>query len=209
MVEYWQWEKEEKTPEGKTIRVKLDSPSVFYAHVFNVCQMEGVPERESPVLRWPADVMAERILSQSGARIFHDQRDRAFYSPSTDEIHLPPRFAFADAANYYATGIHELCHWSGNSTRLNRDLTNTFGTAEYSREELRVELASYFISSTLGIPHDPSQSASYISSWIDALRKDHNELFRAAKDADHICDYVLQFAQELQQEQVAEAELEC
>ena len=59
-----------------------------------------------------------------------------------------------------------------------------------------------FSVSQLGIPHDPCQHASYVGSWIQVLRKDHNELFRAAKDAERITEFVLQFQKEktLQQE---------
>lgn len=210
VVEYWQWEREEKTSEGKTVRVKLESPRVFYAHVFNLSQMEGVePRQEGLVESWEADRRAERILSQSGAQIIHDQRDSAFYSIKLDEIHLPPKLAFPDAGRYYATALHELGHWTGHQDRLKRDLANSFGTWEYAREELRAELASYFVCNDLGIIHDPGQHASYINDWIKALKKDHNELFRAAKDAEQISEFVLQFVRERELEKVAREELEC
>ncbi|MFA7281087.1 MAG: zincin-like metallopeptidase domain-containing protein [Sterolibacterium sp.] len=209
VVEYWQWEKEEKDANGNRVRLKLDVPRVYYAHIFNVSQMEGVPERMLPVSVWHGDLQAEKILANSEARIIHDQRDAAFYAPRTDEIHLPPKPAFENAPRYYATALHELGHWTGHSDRLNRDLVHKFGTADYAREELRAEMASYFVSSNLGIAHDPGQHASYIASWIVALRKDHNELFRAAKDAEQISDYVLQFSKEKQVERYVEEELEC
>ena len=209
VVEYWQWDKEEKDANGKSVRVKLDAPRVFYAHVFNVGQVENVPERGPAVVLWPGNTLAERILTLSGARIFNDQRDGAFYAPTDDEIHLPPKLAFADPGRYYATAMHELGHWTGHSTRLNRDQVHRFGTADYAREELRAELGSYFTCNTLGIVHDPGQHAAYIGSWIDALRKDHNELFRAAKNAEQINDYVLQFAHERQPEKEPEEEIVC
>lgn len=209
VVEYWQWEKETQDENGQTVTQKLDVPRVFYAHVFNAAQMQNVPERLPRVVLWPGDLLAERLLKQSAARILHDQQDAAFYSPSKDQIHLPPKAAFTEAGRYYATALHELGHWSGHPDRLNRDLANRFGTADYAREELRAEMASYFVCSDLGIAHDPGQHASYVGSWIDALRKDHNELFRAAKEAEQISDYVLQFAYERQQEQLAEEEVEC
>ena len=89
-----------------------------------------------------------------------------------------------------------LGHWSGHQSRLARDLAHKFGTEGYAKEELRAELASYFLSARLGIPHDPSQHAAYIGNWIEVLRKDHNELFRAAKDAEQITEFVLQFQKE-------------
>ena len=57
-------------------------------------------------------------------------------------------------------------------------------------------MASYFLSARLGIPHDPSQHAAYIGNWIQVLQQDHNEIFRAAKDAEKICEFVLEFQKE-------------
>ena len=52
--------------------------------------------------------------------ISHDGGDRAYYRPATDEIHLPPRQAFADSGEYYSTAFHELGHSTGHSSRLDR-----------------------------------------------------------------------------------------
>jgi antirestriction protein ArdC len=93
---------------------------------------------------------------------------------------------FHDAPGYYATALHELAHWTGHPDRLNRQTLNDayrFGDQNYAREELRAELASLFLAAERGIPHDPGQHASYVSSWIKALRDDKNEIFRAAYDA--------------------------
>lgn len=193
VVEYWQWTREEKDATGQSIEVKLDAPRVFYAHVFNASQMDHVPELIAAKPNWKPEVEAQRILKNSGARIFHDQTDKAFYSPSRDEIHIPPDVAFINGQRYYGTALHELGHWSGHPDRLARDLTGQFGTASYAQEELRAELASYFVAARLGMTHDVGQHAAYIGSWIDSLRKDHNEIFRASRDAEKICEYVLEF----------------
>ena len=41
---------------------------------------------------------------------------------------------FLSEGAYYATALHELGHWSGHSSRLNRDLNNPFGSKEYTKE---------------------------------------------------------------------------
>jgi hypothetical protein len=56
---------------------------------------------------------------------------------------------------------------------------------------LRAELASVFIAAETGIPHDPTSHAAYASSWIQALKADKNEIFRAAHDASAAADYIL------------------
>jgi antirestriction protein ArdC len=200
-VEYWQWTKQERDAQGKIVEVKLENPRVFYASVFNALQMENVPEYHPQPLPWVPEEAAEEILKNSGAVIRHDQTDRAFYSPSFDQIHLPPKTLFPEAGGYYGTALHELGHWTGHPDRLNRDLANQFGTPEYAKEELRAELASYFLAARLGIPHDTDHVAAYVGNWIEALQKDHNEIFRAAKDAEKITEYVLDFQQEKTQSQ--------
>jgi antirestriction protein ArdC len=168
--------------------------------VFNAKQIEGVPAY-TPRRHSPFEIAraGEQILTNSGARIHHDQADRAFYSPSSDSIHLPPKEAFRNAPGYYGTALHELAHWTGHRSRLNRStLTDTyqFGDINYAREELRAELASVFLAAERGIPHDPASHAAYVGSWIKALREDKNEIFRAAHDASAAADYLLSLERE-------------
>jgi antirestriction protein ArdC len=165
--------------------------------VFNAKQIESIPER-TPNERTVFEVIeaAERILKNSGATILHDQADRAFYNRWADSIHLPPKHAFQDAAGYYGTALHELAHWSGHPSRLNRaTLTKSyrFGDISYAREELRAELASVFLAAERGIPNDPEQHAAYVSSWINVLKQDKNEIFRAAHDASRAADFLVAF----------------
>jgi antirestriction protein ArdC len=43
-----------------------------------------------------------------------------------------------------------------------------------------------------GIPHNPERHASYLNSWLEALRNDKHEIFRAARDAHKAADLLLQ-----------------
>lgn len=206
-IQYWKFEdlkpatdaagKPIKDDKGQTVhvRIKLEFPRVFYATVFNAEQIDGLPELLAPTLSWDPDERAERILASSGAVIQHKAMDRAYYSVSQDEIHLPLRAQFETASHYYATALHELGHWSGHESRLQRDLKHPFGSEGYAREELRAEIASLMLSSELGLPHDPSQHASYVASWGKVLKKDPLEIFRAASDAQKIHGFVMGMAQ--------------
>jgi antirestriction protein ArdC len=163
--------------------------------VFNGRQIDGIPPH-TPKQPTTFDVVqaGEQILNNSGASIAHDQADRAFYSRSQDSIHLPPKDAFKDAAGYYGTALHELAHWTGHPSRLDRStLTESyrFGDVNYAKEELRAELASVFLAAQRGIPHNPEQHAAYVNSWIGALKRDKNEIFRAAHDASKATDFIL------------------
>ncbi len=95
--------------------------------------------------------------------------------------------------------MHELAHWSGHPDRLNRQtLTDSyrFGDTNYAKEELRAELTSVFLAAEGGIPHDTSRHAAYVRSWVQGLKDDKNEIFRAAKDANRAADFLLALERE-------------
>ncbi|MBV8810262.1 MAG: DUF1738 domain-containing protein, partial [Acidobacteriaceae bacterium] len=178
---------------------KRERPEARLIHrvytVFNAKQIQAIPQYE-PRQRTPFEVVqsAESILENSGAALRHDQADRAFYNRSSDTIHLPPKTAFKEASGYYGTALHELAHWTGHPSRLNRVTLNEsyrFGDTNYAKEELRAELASVFLAAERGIPHDPEQHAVYVGSWIKMLRQDKNEIFRAAHDASAATDFLI------------------
>ena len=92
--------------------------------------------------------------------------------------------------------IHEHVHWTGAEARLNRDLRNRFGSHDYAREELRAEIGQMMVCGELGIAvsdSDFSNNAAYVASWLEKLRSDRKEIFRAAADAQRIADYLLAF----------------
>ncbi len=135
------------------------------------------------------------MLAGSGAEIRHGG-SRAYYTRAGDYIQLPHKEQFHDAPAYYSTAAHELIHWSGNEKRLNREtLTRSRGFSpedeHYAREELTAEIGSWLIALETGLPHNPDQHAAYIASWLGALKKDKNEIFRASSAAAKATDYVL------------------
>lgn len=219
-IQYWKFTEEQTKTDasGKPIldgrgapikeSVKLERPRVFFATVFNAEQIDGLPPlAPRKEQSWSAVVRAEQILQASGAVIRNGEHDRAFYRPTTDSIHLPDKSRFPTADNYYATALHELGHWTGHETRLDRDLVHPFGSEGYAKEELRAEIASMILGDELGIGHDPEQHAAYVGSWIKALENDPLEIFRAAADAEKIQDYVLGLEQ-MQVQELAKAELQ-
>lgn len=211
-IQYWKFQEERikqddsghpvLDAEGNPIKaqVNLERPKVFYATVFHASQIDNMPEIVRKELDWSLIDRAETLLHQSGATIIHSEADRAFYRLSTDSIHLPPKEQFKSAAHYYATALHELGHWSGHPSRLQRDLGHPFGSDAYAREELRAEIASMILGAELGIGHDPSQHTAYIKSWIRGLEDDPLEIFRACADAEKIVSHLfaLEQTQDLQ-----------
>lgn len=160
--------------------------------VFNGDQIEGLPAAQVRVM--PTEIerhaKCDALIADSGAKIAHNGGDRAYYRVENDSIHLPAREAFKSTDNYYATALHELGHWTGHSSRLDRDLSGGFGSASYAKEELRAELASIMVGDRLGIGHDPSQHVAYIASWITLLQEHPREILAAATDAEKICTHL-------------------
>lgn len=170
--------------------------------VFHASQIEGIPSLEEaygpadalPAHVWEAEERLERILRRGGARIVHGG-NRAYYDPNEDVIALPPRERFPDAAAYFGVAFHELGHWTGHETRLNRPFARRRDAPEYAREELRAELASAFLGAELGVRHDLERHATYLDRYLDRylglLRGDSREIFRASRDAQAIADLIL------------------
>jgi len=201
-IEFWQFGSRptgqqpiREEPEPNRPSQTRDGPLHRVYTVFNGKQIDGKPAY-SPRVRqeWETVQSAESILQHSGAKIIHDQDDRAFYNRLTDSIHLPPKGAFQSAGAYFGTALHELSHWTGTSDRLNRSTlieSYRFGDLNYAKEELRAELASVFLMAERGVPHYPDGHAAYLGSWLEALRQDKHEIFRAARDAHTAADLLL------------------
>lgn len=161
--------------------------------VFNVEQIDGLSlasEIVNSAETFDALPQAENLLRSSGANII-EKGQHAFFMPSTDEVWLPERHLFADAANFYATGLHELVHWSGAKNRLNREMKGKFGSEEYAFEELCAELGSVFLMADLGIAGEV-QHESYIASWLKALKNDQRYIFKAASAASKAHRYLME-----------------
>lgn len=208
-IEYWQFPDRAAAEQSDASERTNPTPMRRVYTVFNAKQIDGVPEYEPQQRQeWEVVESGEAILQHSGVKINHDQDDRAFYSRSNDEIHLPAKSAFGTEADYYGTALHELAHASGHPTRLNRPTLNEsyrFGDPNYAKEELRAELTSVFLAAERGIPHNPEQHAAYVGAWIEALRSDKNEIFRAAKDAHQAADFLIAMERERSPEKALEA----
>jgi antirestriction protein ArdC len=163
--------------------------------VFNGSQIEGIPDYVAPSVTdesWRRPEATDIILRNSKA-VIKFGGDRAFYSPSLDFIQLPPSSSFESPEALRACALHELAHWSAGKDRLDRDLTGRFGSTGYCLEELRAELTSVFLGKVLDLPCDIPNHANYIGSWIERLKSDKREIFRAASEAQRIADYLLAF----------------
>ena len=100
---------------------------------------------------------------------------------------LSPKHRFKHENEYYGTIFHELAHWTGHESRLNRGHAR-FGDHSYA-EELVAELSSCFTLAGLGlsVPESDSNSTAYVANWVSALNKDSRFVFRAAEQCQQGC----------------------
>lgn len=177
---------------------KMMFPKPFM--VFNVEQFEGlnlpkIPEIEQPDHKWTPDERAENLLKESKANISNELTCLVpHYNLSSDKITLPLKNQYHEPTEYYSTALHELSHWTGHSSRLNRDFSKDKNTQKYAREELRAEIGSAMICMMLGItPKISENNKAYIKSWISHLKEEPKEILRACGDAEKISDYIMKF----------------
>ncbi len=192
------------TPKGEEARARdedRDARQIAFLKrftVFNVDQCEGLPEMltGAPDVPAAADILpqVQALIDASGAD-FRVGDAEAYYSPGADFVVVPPQAAFHEPINWYRTALHELGHWTGHRSRLDRDQRGGFGSGDYAREELVAEMASAFACASLSIA-PTVRHADYIGSWLAVLREDEKAIFRAASAASKAADYLLAFAQE-------------
>jgi antirestriction protein ArdC len=104
---------------------------------------------------------------------------------------MPHYENFHTREGYYATLLHELTHWTGHPSRLNRPLGNGFATQAYAFEELIAELGASYLCSQFEINSTIEHHASYIDSWLRVLKHDKKALFNAMKEANKACEFLL------------------
>lgn len=173
-------------------------PFLKHFTVFSVDQCDGLPDHiAEPPPRVPEGLIlpqAEALIVATGAD-FRVGGASAFYSPSHDYVQVPRPDDFHDPVNWHRTAFHELGHWVGGTSRLDRDQTGIFGSVAYGREELVAEMTGAFVCASLGIA-PTVRHADYIGSWLEIIREDSRAIVRAASAASKAADYLLAFRPE-------------
>lgn len=177
-------------------RLKARYPKVFL--VANLDQLDGdakaLEALRAKVLVNPdfeSVAAGEALLAASGATIRYAATDRACYRPSADRIDMPQREQFVKPEDFYGVVFHELIHWTGHASRLDRFKDVGYqGDADYSFEELVAELGSAFVCSTLGLAPRP-RSADYIRGWGKRIQADRALFAKAAAAAAKAADFLL------------------
>jgi antirestriction protein ArdC len=165
--------------------------------VFNADQVRGwQPPPAAKANTVAVLAKAEMFIRATGADI-REGGDMACYLPEPDYTEMPERERFTGTATcsateaYYATQLHELTHWTGHKTRLDRDLTGRFGDNAYAMEELVAELGAAFLCADLGVANSPRPDhAAYVGNWMGVLGSDPRAIFLASARAGAAVDYL-------------------
>ena len=198
LLEKWIWQEkrkiiDEETEEEKEIIVDLKKPIVRYFIVFNGEQIENIKPFELEKME-ETDIIrtADTFIKSSLCPIEEKVQDKAYYNPGEDKITLPPRNSFKNDKAFLGVLLHEMSHSTGHEGRIERKIRNLFGSDDYAKEELRAELASLFLLSDLGISDKETfqDNSNYLKSWIQVLKDDPNELFKASNEAEIISEFL-------------------
>ena len=142
---------ERENDEGEAVAI----PYARAYRVFNADQIEGLPEEFYSLPEVQEDLgtrplpEVDAFFQAVGARVTHGGA-RACYIPAEDRIQMPPVSAFISAQHYTATLCHEVTHWTGHRSRLDRFKTGST-KADYAREELIAEIGSCFLGARIGV----------------------------------------------------------
>lgn len=192
-VFFWRFPTPAENKQREERGEKPRGPMVKVYTVFNVAQCDGLPEKPAPEPRTEPEriAAAESLLAATGADIRHGG-SKAFYVPSQDFVQLPPRAAFMDSDGYYSTAFHEVGHWTGHESRLNRQFGARFGDDAYAFEELVAELTAAFVCGSQGFASvERPDHAAYLAHWGRVLKKDPKAFITAASAAQKAADLIL------------------
>lgn len=160
-------------------------------YVYNGEQIEGYTWSMEPPITVDAEIEAALMAKQP--RVLTIDNTQAYYSPSNDFINMPRVEVFKSAEMYYGTLAHELIHWSGHESRLNRDSMVNVSKEKENRpyEELVAEIGASILGTELGFTSETqSNTLTYITGWMTLLKEQKDALKRAASEAIQAVQYL-------------------
>lgn len=182
-------------------------PIMRMYRVFNV---EQTPLVEKDLLaKWEDEELQDFVPDEAAQAIWdawedappvkHTHIDRAYYSPSHDEIHVPQAGYFRTQEGYWGTMFHEGVHATGHKSRLERKF-GFMADKEYAYEELVAEIGSAMLCAEAGVDPNIDSSAAYVAGWKQRLEDDNRIVVKAAAAAQKAADYVLGVKREYKEE---------
>mgnify|MGYP003599641031 CR=1 FL=1 len=157
--------------------------------LFNVAQIDGIEWNfaENKVIE--VDVI-DSLIRSLNIRLECNEK-APFFSVAHDYISMPPRAFFETTEFYYASLLHEVAHWTGHKSRLDRNFDKRFETNAYAFEELVAELGAAMLGGLFGIYKPIAKNhAGYIAHWIEILKGDKGAFITAASKAWEATDFI-------------------
>lgn len=180
---------------GETIEEEVKRTILRSYKVFNAIeQTQGVNfAKEEKAPKHERLLEVDKFIASTKAEVYTGE---PAYSPKDDAIFIPHIDSFEDKENYYSAFFHELSHWTGHETRLNRLKHNSkYGDDQYAYEELVAELSSAFLCADHSISMDTTMHGEYLSSWIQMLNKNPYILFSVASQSSKATHYLNKLSQ--------------
>ena len=202
IVVFWKiFESKETNPDTGEIEIKK-VPLLRYYNVFHLSQVDGVeplaPEQLNDEVEpiEAGDKIITAYINREHLNFVECKSNKAYYSPSNDTVVVPLKEQYNLINEYYSTTFHELTHSTGHKDRLNRLQSGaiaSFGSENYSKEELVAEIGSATLMSVAGIetPKTFRNSTAYIQNWLQVLRNDNKFIVSASSKAEKAVNYIL------------------
>ena len=193
-VVFWKMVESREDPTKKV-------PYLRYYRVFHVDDIEGIDPKKLPETGNhdhdfdPIGTCDRLVEEWTDSPVIEQGKPYACYIPSLDKVEIPsPRTFFKDE-EYYSALFHELVHSTGHRKRLDRFSkfpNHTFGSKDYSQEELVAEMGAAYLCAVAGIENETiDNSAAYIQGWLSKLKNDNKFVLQAASYAQLATDYIL------------------
>jgi len=196
-VFFWSINKKEKINEDGEKEL-ISIPFVKKYNVFNIEDIEGIEiKKTKEVIENEAIALFVKKIKE---KVTFTVGDPAF-NGAGDFIKMPPVKDFESEEEYASTLFHELTHWTGHKSRLNRPMSYCFGSDKYAFEEAIAEFGAILLANHFGIKNVVviDNSAAYINGWLQRIITDENKIkifYRATKEAVSAVEYLLSIVEE-------------
>ena len=200
IVVFWKILEKEERNEATGEKEKKKIPMLRYYNVFHISQVEGVeplpPEQLNDEVEpiEAGDKIITDYITREHLNFRECKSNKAYYSPSDDTVVVPLKEQYQLINEYYSTTFHELTHSTGHRNRLNRvNSVASFGSQDYSKEELVAEIGSATLMNISGIetPKTFRNSTAYVQNWLQVLRNDKKFIVSASSKAEKATKFIL------------------
>lgn len=194
LVVFWKYPDQDEDNEQKDNNDNdKKSPIIRYYRVFKLKDIDELDSKFKHSDFSPIQSCEELITSIKSLDLRHGG-SQAFYSPLDHYVNCPYKESFTNTEEYYSTVFHELTHWTGHTSLLNRHLKGFSRNHDsYSKEELIAEMGSAMLLAICNVDSKSVQTnqVAYIRGWLKKLTDDKSIVISAAQRAQTACDLLI------------------